>query len=581
MSELKKIDPLSHSKSASYSNCERKFSFNYLESIKEPSGIHAAVGTYVHSVIENFYDSEKAKNPYFDWNGSSNYLLDIHANLWKKHKKYLSFLFDKEKSKVNNSFKSIEEWINQLILNYIELEDWIQNDSDLLNLKFSKEAPLINDLNISNELYVKQEIKTDKNSFVLRGYIDRLQETKNGNKVIIDIKTGKPPSSLDSEKSDQIKSYALLYGEEHVEEGYIYFLGEKNISPEKRIFKVAIKDIDENRKYYVKTFDSMTMKSEFDIENYSQEIFADVWKSKINPFCNWCFYKNGCPEWVKVYQNKDLSKLLNKFYSKLRHKGGVSKLEKEVQEEIVSIFAKFKDLDLDIQQNLQSLFKNQLQDLLNSITSLNNIKKQNSVINEVLNKVKNLINEVSEVEPISLNKELLDKFIIPNQKAIVQLNYEMPEEKLWQSFTKIIKNLQNEQISSQLGDYEDNFNDKIEDLRRDWILWKDFKEISRFSELNIKNLIEEFMEFKLYRKNTISLLKKKPFIEFLMIYHDEFNKILELEIQDLYFAENVAEDHLFNLKKLTSEVLEKLKKIINLQKELEENVSKLSKINIS
>lgn len=581
MSELKKIDPLSHSKTASYSNCERKFSFNYLESIKEPSGIHAAVGTYVHSVIENFYNTEKAQNPYFDWNGSSNYLLDVHENLWKKHKRYLSFLFDKEKTKVNNSFKSVEEWVNQLLLNYIELEDWIQNESDLINLKFSKEAPLINDLNITNELYVKQEIKTDKNSFVLRGYIDRLQETEKGNKIIIDIKTGKPPSSLDNEKSDQIKSYALLYGEENVEEGYVYFLGEKNISPEKRIFKVTIKDIDDNRKYYVKTFDSMTMKSEFDIENYSQGVFADVWKSKINPFCNWCFYKNGCPEWVKVYQNKDLSKLLNNFYSKLRHKGGVSKLEKEAQEEIVSIFTKFKDLDLDIQHNLQSLFQNQLQELLNTVTSLNNIKKQNSVINEVLNKVKILLSEVSEVESISLNKELLDKFIIPNQKVLVELNYEMPEEKLWQSFTKIIQDLQNEPISSQLGNYEDSFNEKIDDLRRDWILWKDFKEVSKFAELNIKNLIEEFIEFKFYRKNSISLLKRKSFIEFLMIYHDEFNKILELEIQDLSFAKNVAEDHLINLKKLTGEILEKLKKIINIQNELEENISKLSKINIS
>ena len=78
-------------------------------------------------------------------------------------------------------------------------------------------------------------------SFVLRGYIDRLQESETGKKIIIDIKTGKPPSSLDSEKADQIKSYALLYGEENVEEGYVYFLGEKNIKPEKRIFQVEIK----------------------------------------------------------------------------------------------------------------------------------------------------------------------------------------------------------------------------------------------------------------------------------------------------------------------------------------------------
>ncbi len=581
MSELKKLGPLSHSKTASYSNCERKFSFNYLESIKEPSGIHAAVGTYVHSVIENFYKSEKAQNPYFNWNGSTNYLLGVHENLWKKHKKYLTFLYEKEKSKVNNSFGSIEEWINQLILNYIELEDWIQNDSDLINLKFSKESELINDLNITNELYVKQEINTDETSFVLRGYIDRLQEIENGKKVIIDIKTGKPPSSLDSEKADQIKSYALLYGEENVAEGYVYFLGEKNISPEKRIFKVAIEDIDENRKYYVKTFDSMTRKSEYDRENHYQEVFADVWKSKINPFCNWCFYKNGCPEWVKVYQSNDLSKSLNKFYSKLRHKGGVSKQEKEVQEEIVSIFAQFKNLDLDIQQSIESLYQNQLKELLNTVTTLNNLKKQNSGINEVLNKIKILLNEVSEVESISLNKELLDKFIIPSQKTIVQLEYDMPEEKLWKSFTKIIKNLQNEQISSQLGDYNDSFIEKIDELRRDWILWKDFKEVSKFAELKIKNLIEDFLEFKLYRKNKISLLKRKPFVEFLRIFHDEFIKILELNQQDLYFAKNGAEDHLFNLKKLTNEILEKLKKIISLQNELEENISKLSNITIN
>ena len=35
-SNLKKISPLSHSKVSSFSNCERKFSFNYLESISGP-----------------------------------------------------------------------------------------------------------------------------------------------------------------------------------------------------------------------------------------------------------------------------------------------------------------------------------------------------------------------------------------------------------------------------------------------------------------------------------------------------------------------------------------------------------------
>ena len=40
-------------------------------------------------------------------------------------------------SKVNNEFEDLEEWINELIKNYIELEDWIQNKSNFDSLKFS------------------------------------------------------------------------------------------------------------------------------------------------------------------------------------------------------------------------------------------------------------------------------------------------------------------------------------------------------------------------------------------------------------------------------------------------------------
>ena len=580
MSELKKIDPLSHSKTVSYINCERKFSFNYLESIKEPSGIHAAVGTFVHSVIEEFYKNEMSKNPYFEWKNSSNYLFEVQESLWEKHQKYLTYLYEKEKVSINNSFQSLEEWINQLIINYVELEDWIQNESNLSNLKFSQEEKFIKNLKINNELYVKKELNDKEVSFVLRGYIDRLQESETGKKIIIDIKTGKPPSSLDSEKADQIKSYALLYGEENVEEGYVYFLGEKNIKPEKRIFQVEIKDIDDNKKYYLKTFGSMSRKSEYDKENYAQDFFTDVWKAKMNPFCNWCFYKNGCPEWAKVYQQNEFSKYLDKFYSKLRHSGGLSKQEKNIQEEVTSIFASLKNLDLDIQNNLQSLSQEQLNDLLNTVNTLNDIKKQNSGVNHVINKIKILLSELEELETISTEIELLDNYITPSKKAIVHVEYDMAEEKLWNTFTSILQNLQNEEIISRLGDYNESFTKKIDELRRDWILWKDFKEVSRFVDLNLKNLIEEFIDFKLFRKNKISLLKKKPLNEFFQYYQNEFSKILDFEIQDLYFAGDGSENHLMNLRKLGLEIQEKLENVIKLQNSIEDNMSRLSTLEL-
>ena len=156
----------------------------------------------------------------------------------------------------------------------------------------------------------------------------------------------------------------------------------------------------------------------------------------------------------------------------------------------------------------------------------------------------------------------------------------MAEEKLWNTFTSILQNLQNEEIISRLGDYNESFTKKIDELRRDWILWKDFKEVSRFVDLNLKNLIEEFIDFKLFRKNKISLLKKKPLNEFFQYYQNEFSKILDFEIQDLYFAGDGSENHLMNLRKLGLEIQEKLENVIKLQNSIEDNMSRLSTLEL-
>ena len=62
-SKLPNYQPLSHSRRSKFEECPRAFSFSYLEKIPQTDNIYAGVGTFVHSVIEDFYSDPKNPNP--------------------------------------------------------------------------------------------------------------------------------------------------------------------------------------------------------------------------------------------------------------------------------------------------------------------------------------------------------------------------------------------------------------------------------------------------------------------------------------------------------------------------------------
>ena len=62
-SKLPNYQPLSHSRRSKFEECPRAFSFSYLEKIPQTNNIYAGVGTFVHSVIEDFYNNPKNPNP--------------------------------------------------------------------------------------------------------------------------------------------------------------------------------------------------------------------------------------------------------------------------------------------------------------------------------------------------------------------------------------------------------------------------------------------------------------------------------------------------------------------------------------
>ena len=551
-----------------------------MESISEPSSIHAAVGTFVHSVIENYYKNPDNKNPYFNWEKTFNYLQDSYEELWVKQEKYLTSLYVNQMSKVNNEFENLEEWINELIKNYIELEDWIQNKSNFEFLKFSKDLSTIGELKIENELFLKKEFTSSQDTFVLRGYVDRLQKTYNDKHIIIDIKTGKPPSKLDKEKSDQIKSYALLYGEDNIESGFIYFLGNKNINPEKRIFEVPIRDIDKNEKYYVNSYEKMSKKTVSDINNFTNKKLVDVWQPKINNLCNWCWYKHSCSIWIDQYTKIDTSILESKL-TKLRHLGGLSKVDDNIQKSVKNIFYKINDLDLAFQKNFEDLKSKDLKNLHRILKSIQSQKIENSEVLKASNKTKKLLQELANLDDLKKNDDILNTFLVPNQKTLVKLSSEISETDHWKIISDILNNLQDDTFTSLLLDYENDFKLQIDDIRRHWIIWNDFNEVDNFNESDYIADLEKLIEFKLFRKDKLSYLGKKSLMEFLTLSLEKLKTLETMNYDDLTNSNNNFKPHFEDMISLCSKVILQIKELMDTYSIIESNLEKLSNVDYS
>ena len=109
MSDITDFNTLSFSKASSFNDCEKKFSFSYVEKIRTKSGIHASVGTFVHEIIEEFFNQDD----YLDLMNNDNekelsYLTTIFEESWKKiHRHLRSFM----KKKIEHQ-KNLLHWKN-------------------------------------------------------------------------------------------------------------------------------------------------------------------------------------------------------------------------------------------------------------------------------------------------------------------------------------------------------------------------------------------------------------------------------------------------------------------------------------
>jgi putative RecB family exonuclease len=171
---------LSPSKVTSFRDCALAFRFNTIERIPEEPKIWTVKGTFVHSVLENLFwcHPQGQRTPAAAARELDRAWIELQSD-----PEYLALSLTSEES---DSLRAEGE---KLVDNYFALED----------------------PNEITPVGVELMLETRLNGMRLRGIIDRLDLTPDGELVVIDYKTGRAPSpAFEQSKLIGVHIYALL-----------------------------------------------------------------------------------------------------------------------------------------------------------------------------------------------------------------------------------------------------------------------------------------------------------------------------------------------------------------------------------
>ncbi len=171
---------LSPSKVSSFRDCALAFRFNAIEHLPDDPTVWTVKGTLVHRALERLFWSHR-RGQRTEAAGA----LEL-AGAWDELQSDPDFLFLDLSPEDADSFRADAD---SLVRNYFALED--PDEVDAVGVELTLEAH-VGDLR-------------------LRGIIDRLDRTDDGDLVVVDYKTGRAPSpAFEQSKLVGVQIYALL-----------------------------------------------------------------------------------------------------------------------------------------------------------------------------------------------------------------------------------------------------------------------------------------------------------------------------------------------------------------------------------
>jgi putative RecB family exonuclease len=320
------INNLSPSRASQFKTCPKQFKFSNLDKIKEPTNLVQAKGTTVHQALEDLYDLPINER-------TPEVLYDLFRKAWSNVRG------NDEHVNLFDSVEDEREWGQEglnLLHNYLKLEDP------------QKLEPL------EQERWVRGSIE-DLN---LRGILDRMDEDKDGNLIIVDYKSGKAPmAKYKEQRFFALKLYALLIRDE------------MGITP------------SELKLIYLKNSTIHTLKIDDEMLNDARIEILAIWEeikkafeennfpATKNGLCkDWCYYKPICPLFNKEAPNTDMLKDIVEKIAEIEE--NIEAVEMFENQRDLPESSPLKGIDIsELKKEIDSL-QNQREKILNKINSL-------------------------------------------------------------------------------------------------------------------------------------------------------------------------------------------------------------------
>ncbi|MXX65300.1 MAG: PD-(D/E)XK nuclease family protein [Acidimicrobiia bacterium] len=247
------LETISPSRAGDFKQCPLLFRFRAIDRLPEPVTPALARGTTAHLALERLFDLDAAER-------TPERLFDLFRQEWTKLRltdEYANLFADREEER---------QWgIDSLrvVANYLEMEDPTGFD------------PVEREMMISEDL----------GEVVVRGILDRLDETPDGKLVIVDYKTGSgPPERYAIPAFFALKTYAMLVrrrlGRTPVELRLLY-LGSSSV------YSI---EVDHN------TIEGVERHILALVDAIRNALANDHFPPRPSVLCRWCAFQHLCPE---------------------------------------------------------------------------------------------------------------------------------------------------------------------------------------------------------------------------------------------------------------------------------------------